>query len=70
SIDGSAPKRATSWDTYALRFSRKNYTILNDNLAAGRHTLTVRVLAEHNAQSTGTAIRIGALLVNGRRQEE
>lgn len=66
SIDGSAPQRASSWDSYALRFSRKNYTILKDDLAPGPHTATIRVLSEHNPQSMDTMVRIGGLLVNGR----
>jgi hypothetical protein len=65
SVDGAPAKRASSWDSYALRFTRKNYTILDDSLPPGRHELTVRVLGEHNPQSQGTAIRIGWLLVNG-----
>ncbi len=65
SIDGAPAKRASSWDSYALRFSRKNYTILADSLPPGAHKLTLRVLAEHHAQSQGTALRIGGLLVNG-----
>jgi lysophospholipase L1-like esterase len=64
SVDGSAPKRVSSWDSYALRFSRVNYKILDDGLAAGEHELVLRVLAEKNAQSKGTWIRLGALMVN------
>jgi lysophospholipase L1-like esterase len=64
SIDGSAPKRASSWDSYALRYSRTNYKILDDALTPGEHEVVLRVLAEKNAQSKGTWIRIGALLVN------
>ncbi len=64
SIDSGAPKRASSWDKYALKYSRTNYVIFTDNLAQGEHTLTLRVLTEKNAESTGTWIRIGALLVN------
>jgi len=64
SIDGSKPKRASSWDSYALRFSRNNYVIFNDSLTPGEHELTFRVLAEKNEKSTGTWIRIGSLLVN------
>lgn len=64
-IDEQPARRASSWDSYALRFSRKNYVILSDTLPAGSHQLTVRVLAGHNEKSTGTAVRIGGLLVNG-----
>lgn len=64
SIDGSAPKQASSWDKYALRYSRANYKIFDDALAPGEHELTLKVLPDAKAQSTGTWIRIGALLVN------
>ena len=64
SIDGSAPKRASSWDSYALRFTRNNYAIFSDSLTAGEHELKFRVLSEKNSQSTGTWIRIGSILVN------
>jgi lysophospholipase L1-like esterase len=64
SIDGGAPKRLSSWDSYALRYSRVNYKILDDALAQGEHELVLRVLPEKNAQSKGTWIRVGALMVN------
>ena len=64
SIDGSAVKRASSWDRYALRLSRAHYTILDDALPDRDHVLTFRILPEKNAESKGTWIRIGALLVN------
>jgi hypothetical protein len=64
SIDGGAPKRASSWDKYALKFSRSNYVILADNLSSGDHVLKFKVLAEKNPESKGTWIRIGGILVN------
>jgi lysophospholipase L1-like esterase len=64
SIDGSAPQRASSWDHYALRYSRANYKILDDSLPAGEHELILRVLPDKDPQSKGTWIRIGALMVN------
>ncbi len=64
SIDGGKPARRSSWDKYALRYSRPNYAILADDLSPGEHTLKITVLAEKNEQSKGTWIRIGALLVN------
>ena len=64
SVDGNAAKRESSWDKYALRFTRVNYKILDDSLAPGEHELTIKVLAEGQPESKGTWIRIGALLVN------
>jgi hypothetical protein len=64
SVDGSAPKQVSSWDSYALRYSRTNYKVLDDALAPGEHEVELRVMSEKNPQSTGTWIRIGALMVN------
>lgn len=64
-IDGGPWKRRSSWDKYALRFTRANYTVLDSHLTPGPHELRLRVLAEKNGESTGTAVRIGAFLVNG-----
>jgi hypothetical protein len=64
SIDGGEFKRLSSWDKYALKFSRPGYVILADDLSSGEHRLTIRVLAEKNPQSKGTWIRIGAFLVH------
>jgi lysophospholipase L1-like esterase len=64
SIDGGAPQRLSSWDKYALKFSRVNYQVLNDRLPPGGHELRVKVLGQKNELSTGNWVRIGALLVN------
>lgn len=64
SIDDGPPQRRSSWDKYALKFSRANYTILADDLKHGEHTLKINVLGEKNEQSQGTWIRIGAFLVH------
>ena len=64
SIDGGDWKRSSSWDKYALDFSRAHYTILDSNIPEGQHELKLRVAQEKNPQSTGNTIRIGALLVN------
>jgi lysophospholipase L1-like esterase len=63
-IDDSPWKRASSWDKYALRFTRANYAVLSDTLTPGGHTLTLRVLSDKNEESTGTFVRIGAVLVH------
>ncbi|MBS0208926.1 MAG: hypothetical protein JSS27_08240 [Planctomycetes bacterium] len=64
SIDDSPPQRLSSWDKYALKFTRANYAILSDSLPSGEHTLKIKVLGDKNAQSKGTWIRIAALLVH------
>lgn len=64
SLDGGKPRRASSWDSYALRFSRVHFCVFADALPDGAHTLRLRVLEEKNAHSSGHSIRIGALLSN------
>jgi len=64
SLDGSAWATLSSWDTYALSYTRATSrgfgTLL---LTSTDHVLQLRISATKNAQSTGTWIRIGALLV-------
>lgn len=64
SVDGGEWKSRSSWDHYCLRFNRANSTILAAGLEPKMHTLQLRVREEHNPQSEGTAVRIGAFLVN------
>ena len=63
SIDGGAWEKRSTWDEYALQFNRVHYSILRDDLAAGHHTLRLRVSEEKPEKSEGTYIRIGAFLV-------
>lgn len=64
SIDDGKPTRLSSWDKYALKFTRAGYAILADDLPSGEHTLKIKVLGESNAQSKGSWIRIGAILIH------
>jgi len=64
SIDGAPPQRASSWDPYALQFTRAHYAILSDRLVRGEHEVHIQVLGDKQPESRGTAIRIGALLVH------
>lgn len=63
SIDEGEVKRQSSWDEYAKRFTRANYCILTDNLDDGNHILKIRILQDNQPESTGTWIRIGAVLL-------
>lgn len=64
SIDDSAPKRESSWTPYVAKSPMGTSVIFSDQLRPGEHVLKLRILAEKNARSTGTFIRIAALLVN------
>lgn len=63
SVDGSEPEFLSSFDRYALHFTRAHSQILSNNLDDRKHTLTLRVLGTHQRDSTGTTVRIGAFLV-------
>ena len=64
SIDGSPFKVLSTWDQFALKFTRAGYFIFSDDLLLGEHELEIRVLKERQAQSKGNWIRIGAFLEN------
>ena len=38
--------------------------MLDDGLKPGRHTVSVRIAADHNPKSAGTALRVIHLLLN------
>ncbi len=63
SVDGAPERTFHAWDKYCLRFNRAGGCTLSDALPEGDHTLTLRVSDTHEEQSEGTAIRIGAFLV-------
>lgn len=65
SLDDGPWTKRSAWDKYALSFSRAGSFLISDTLPSGSHTLKIRVLPTHDAQSTGTVIRIGAFLVDG-----
>lgn len=68
-IDGKpapAPlNRIDAYDTTAHIQTR----IIPGGLGMNEHKLTIRVLGEKNAKSSGTAVRLGSLLVGGQRPE-
>ncbi len=63
SVDGGEWKERTTWDEYAIKFPRANYSILEDELTEGHHTLDLRITETHDPHSEGTFIRIGAMLI-------
>ncbi|MEI6197490.1 MAG: SGNH/GDSL hydrolase family protein [Verrucomicrobiota bacterium] len=62
SLDGGPFGRFSSWDKYALHFTRANYTLFAEDLPSGEHELILRVHPERAAQATGNWVRIGAFL--------
>jgi len=63
SLDGQPPETFSSWDYYARDFTRASFVTLAEDLPYAAHTITVRVLPTRPGESTGSAVRIGALLV-------
>ena len=63
SIDGGQWYTHSTWDKYALQYSRSHYRVMFDSLPEGHHTLRLRVSGEIPEQSEGRFIRIGAILV-------
>ena len=62
-IDGGPWKAVSSWDSYALQYTRANASMLADNLPPGDHVLHLKIEDKKPGQSTGTWVRIGAFLV-------
>ena len=52
------------FDTYAKQYYRASYRILADGLPKTAHTLTIRIRAQHNADSKGDTTRIAYVLSN------
>ena len=63
SIDGGEEKVCSTWDRYAMQFGRAHYYMLADDLAYGKHKLTIKISEEKNEKSEGRYIRLGAFLV-------
>ena len=63
SLDGGPSRKTSSWDIFAKDYHRANSVIFADDLVKGPHTLKLKVLPDHQPESKGTVIRIGAFLV-------
>ena len=60
-IDVGKWQKLSTWDEYALKYSRAGFFMLADHIeGTGPHELTLRVSEHKNEQSTGNWIRIGA----------
>lgn len=63
-IDGGAPARVDLFHGFSAGLHYPRTVMFADALAPGKHTLTLRLLGEHNAKSSGTAARIMQFTVN------
>jgi len=69
-IDGKpAPAPLTRVDSYN-RTPQLGVRIIAGGLGPGEHKLTIRVLGEKNAKSSGNTVRLGYLLIGGTRPEK
>lgn len=64
SVDGGDELFVRSWDLYCPAFNRAGAAFFAKNLPYGRHRVTVRLSETKAEESTGTALRIGAILVS------
>ncbi|MBO4216761.1 MAG: hypothetical protein J5940_02325 [Clostridia bacterium] len=62
-VDGGEYARLSTWDEYALRFDRTNYSILSSDLAPGEHTLEIVCTGEKNERSDGSFVRISDFML-------
>lgn len=64
SVDGSAFRSVDPFTQPSRSLHLPRAVMLDDSLPHGRHTFRVRIGAGHNAQSSGTALRVFHLLLN------
>ncbi|WP_031528383.1 SGNH/GDSL hydrolase family protein [Dyadobacter crusticola] len=62
-IDGKKPKMLDLFTRWSTQLHLPWYLMLDDELSAGKHTLTVTISSEKNTESIGTACRIVHFLV-------
>jgi lysophospholipase L1-like esterase len=63
-IDGGPVQTRDQFDTYCDKFHRPQHTLFAMDLAPGKHTLRLRLSAEHNPKGTGAAVRILQFMAN------
>ena len=64
-VDGDPAKKIDLWHPFSAGLHYPRTLLWADGLKPGRHLVVVTVLAEKNAKSTGTAVRIVHLVANG-----
>jgi len=64
-LDGGAPKTVDLYHGFSAGLHYPRTVMFGDALTPGRHTLELRLLAEKNPASKGTAMRAMQLVVNG-----
>jgi sialidase-1 len=64
SVDGSAFRSVDTFTRWSRSLHLPWAVMLDDSLTPGRHTFRVQIGVGHNAQSTGTTVRVFQLLLN------
>jgi sialidase-1 len=64
SVDGKPWARLDTFTQWSKSLHLPWAIMLADNLAAGPHSVRVRIAVDHNTQSTGSALRVQKLLFN------
>ena len=63
-VDEAGWKKVDTFTPWSTALHLPWALMLEDGLKAGPHTVRVRIAAEHNPTSTGTALRVMHLLFN------
>lgn len=63
-VDDLPEIHVSSWDLYCEAFNRASAAFFMPRLKLGKHHVTVRVSEEKAEKSTGTAIRIGTIMIS------
>jgi sialidase-1 len=63
-IDGGPVQVKDLFDHYCEVFHRPQHTLFATDLPAGKHTIVLRLSADRNPKSTGTAARILRFMAN------
>jgi lysophospholipase L1-like esterase len=64
SIDGAASRRIDTFTQWSRHLYLPWAIMLGDGLKQGHHTVNVKMTADHNSESTGTALYVFQLLLN------
>jgi hypothetical protein len=64
SIDGGVPRRIDTFTPWSRGLYLPWAIMLGDGLERGHHTVNVKMAADHNPGSTGTALYVFQLLLN------
>ena len=69
SVDSAPAAKVDLWHPFSAGLHYPRTVLFADALAAGKHTLSLKISADKNARSKGTAMRVMQFVVNGAASE-